>query len=706
MFREGQTLKDTYRVDKKLDGSKTAYKVTHVALKVPFVMELVLDETGLEELDFEDRRVRQGEALKRRERLEQFAAVSHPRLARIVDVYQFEERQYLIREWAEGYTLRELVEHSLKPLDQKTAASIGSQLLNLIEELHQNDPSVFLGTLCPDYMVVDPEGNVKVLDYGLAVHARGKTEFEPFSCPEMLGGGKLDVRAEIYSVGAILYFAVTGMELPPIWDRITYRESIPSPLELQVKVDGRFWSALEKMLQLAVDERPQSLEEVRALFQGGDFEHSPESSPATWYPEQDNMLLADAYPFMPMGKADWILKMVQAAVVGQARDLKVKQTRELCALDFRFAAPDVPAPQAVLEALTSDGPVVNPVVAEMAAGLRVVGEFRDFRLVLDDWKQSWSLRCKGGRLSSRSGESHGRSGVYLEVMYEGRAADRAAQSADELIRLVRKTRLCTVPITVDKMPLEPGRGVELSELPRNVVELYLTSASFPTRGGFKLVRQPDAKTDEPEEQVPMTTFVPSGDRPGRSHVDVRCLIASGDSKFEKATRFGYHYIRRPSRVLWYRRGVLCGERKLEKQFSLQLDIHINGDDLECDSAGLKVTLPDWISVARMKPVLELQRILPITRLKLEEFWESKPTQGNAKSNIFMGMVGAPLLLVFFSGWLAPGLIFLKKAAIAGAMKTSTAVGGVLGLATAKDHLKEIRKTCLKAIDNFDLKELA
>jgi hypothetical protein len=703
MFREGQVLKDTYRVEKKLECSKTAYKVTHVSLKVPFVVELVIDETGVEELDFELRRERKGESLRRRERLEQLAAINHPRLARIVDIYEFEEQQYLVREWAEGYTLRELAEHSLKPLDQATASSIGYQLLTLLEELQEQDPAVILGTLCPDFMVVNPEGDVTVIDYGLAVHARGKTEFEPFGCPELLGGGELDIRAELYSVAAVLYFSVTGMDLPPIWDRITYRESIPSPLELQIKVDGRFWSALEKMLKLAVDERPQSLEEVRALLETGDFEHSPDSSPATWYPEQDNLILEHASPFMPMANADWILKMVQAAVVGQARGLAVKQTRELCSLDFRFAAPDVPAPQAFLDALTTDGPVENPVVGELAAGLRVVGEFRDFRVVLDDWKQSWSLRCKGGKLSSRSGESHGRSGVYIEVMYEGRGPDRAGQAADELVRLVRKTRLCTVPITVGRKPLEPGRGVEVSDLSKDVVELYLASASFPTKGGFKFVKEPDVKESE---QAALTTFEPSGDKPGRSHVDVRCLVAPGESKLEKATGFGYHYIRRPSRVLWYRRGVLCGERRLEKQFTLQLDIHINGDDLECDPSGLKLTLPDWIKVGRMKPVLELQRIIPITRLKLEEHWEEVPTDGNTKSNIALGVLGGPLMLVFFAGWLGPGLIFLKKAMLAGLVKTSAAVGGALGYATASDHLKEIRKTCLKAIDSFNLEDLA
>ncbi|MFA7480956.1 MAG: protein kinase [Vulcanimicrobiota bacterium] len=700
MFREGQTLKQTYRVERKLSGSKTAFKVRHLALKVPLVLELVVDESGLEELPHEERRERQAEFLERRKRLEQMAALAHPALARIVDIYESESSFFVVREWVEGYTLRELVARSLSPLDQATAQNIAEQLLSLLDTLQEH--GLVLGTLCPDYIVMTPDGVLKVLDYGVSAHSPGKTEFEPFSSPEIMGGGELDLRAELYALAAVLYFAVTGAELPPIWDRITQRRAIPTPLELEVKVDGRFWAALEKMLQLAVDERPQSLEETRALFAAGEFVESPESSPATWYPEQDRLMLGAASPFMPMAKPDWILKMVQAAVVGKARGLAVRQGRESCALDFRFAAPDVPAPRAILSALSTDQPIENPAVAEIAAGLRVIGEFRSFCLTLDDWKQSWSVSCEGGRLQSRSGPSQGRSGMYLEVRYEGKARERAAQAADELVRLVRKTRLCEVPITIDKKPLEPGRNVDITDLPKDVVELYLVSASLPLKGGYKLVAAPE-KTNKREA---LTTFAPRGDKLTRSHVDVRCYISPGENELERATKFGYHFLRRPSRILWYRRGVLCGEKFLEKKLSLQLDIHINGDGLECDPSGLKLKLPDFVSLNRLRPIKELEQIVSFAERKMTEFWEENPTEAAPKSKTVVGMLGAPLLLIFFSGMAAPGLIFLKNTALAALMKAASLAGGVLGFATSDDHLLAVRKACLKAISSFKVDELA
>ena len=277
MFKRGQKLKDTYRIESQLPGSKLAYKVTHMSLKTHLVAEIVADLSNIEELDYDDRQQATKDFAATRERLEAFAKLDHPVLARIVDSFEVDKVHLLIRPWVEGLTLRELVETSLKPLDQKTAMGFCEQILVLLEEMERAEPSLVLGSLCPDYLVVSPQGDLEVTDYGLAVHKKGKTDFERFGCPELLGGTELDQRADLYSLGATLFFGVTGQELPPIWDRITHQDSIPSPLELSIKVDGSFWSTLEQMLNLNVNQRPQSTAEVRALFQSQSFEDTAET---------------------------------------------------------------------------------------------------------------------------------------------------------------------------------------------------------------------------------------------------------------------------------------------------------------------------------------------------------------------------------------------------------------------------------------------
>ena len=88
-----------------------------------------------------------------------------------------------------------------------------------------------------------------------------------------------------------------------------------------------------------------------------------------------------------------------------------------------------------------------------------------------------------------------------------------------------------------------------------------------------------------------------------------------------------------------------------------------------------------------------------------DLWEENPTGAAPKSKAFIGMLGAPLMLVFFGGLAAPGLVFLKKAALAGLMKASSVAGGAVGYATADDHGLAVRKACVKALDSFKIGEL-
>lgn len=701
MHRQGALLKETYKVEKRLSGPKIAYQATHVGLGTTVVVELVSDQAGVESLDIAERKERKKDHRARLALLKSLAAVHHPGLAKIIDTFALDEQHYLVREWAPGLTLRALLEDSLKPLSQSIAEDLADQLLSLLDELDKSLGPIAVGTLCPDYLVVNSEGCIRLIDYGLGVYQPGQKEYEPFASPEFLSGGDRDQRSDLYSLGAVLYFAVTGSELPPLWNRITCSESIPEPVELGAVVDGRFWATLESLVSLSLEERPETVNAARDLLRNGEFVETAISSPATWYPELSGLFLADSYPFAPFSKPDWILKVVQAAVAGHARGLAVVQNRDSCRLDLQFAAVDVPSPQALVDALTTDGPIGSPMVAELAAGLRMVGEFRDFRVTLDDWRRSWTLRCLGGRITTESGPSGGRAGLVVDVPYEGASSDRARQAADELIRLVRKTRLCQVPITIGRKPLEPGRGVDISELSKEVVEVYLASASLPEKGGFRLTREPETR----ETDQALTSFAPAGNRAALSHVDIRCYVAPGQGTLDSVSG-QYQFLRRSSRLLWYRRGVLCAESYLEKKLPLQLDIHINGDHLEADNSGLKLLPPDWVQVARLHPLREAKRILAIVRVKLQDFWDDNPTEANPKAQALVGMLGAPALLMFFSGLVGPGLILLKKAAGFALLKSSSAAGALIGYATASDQEEKVRKACLKAMEAFDKEDLS
>lgn len=702
MHRRGHIFKETYKVEKALKGPPLAYEVVHTRLHKPLLVSLLIDCSDQEELTRDEAEARKDLVIATKDKISEAAALNSRALLTVVDTLSDEFGHYLVSERIEGLTLSELIERSLKPLDEDVVVGFARQLFELLNEIHEASPPFVLGHLHPDHIVVSPQGELKITDLG--IHPRDDAaDPDVYLAPERLGGNEIDGRADLYSLGAVLYFALTGHRLPPIWERITLKQPIPAPEEFKLKVSERTWKFVLWLLELSVADRP-SCAAVGLQWVKGDQPEEVVSqvTAPNWYPERRGLTLADSYPYAPFEARDWILKMVQAAVVGRARGLEVKQDREECRLNFLFAAPDVPSPRALLDSLTSDAPPPTELLAELACGLRIVGEFRDFRLTLDDWEQSWTLHCEGGRIRSAPGESSGKSGLRLAVSYDQRK--RVTQSVDELIRLERKTRLCPVPIVVDNRALEPGRPTAIKTDPEEVVELYLASASLRSDGDSYLSAGPDAQTG-----APLTAFQPPDGKDISSHVDVRCYVRPESLGLDNLSDYrAYHFLRRPSRVLWYRRGVLCGWRSLEREFSLQFDIHLSGDHLEVNSSGLEADVSDWVGSSRLQAIQALKQVAPVlteTKVKVAEFWELQAGDATPKSNALVGMLGAPLVLLFLGNVVGSGFLLLKNAALAGLLKGSALVGGAVGYATATSELEQLRKTCMKAIEAFESEEL-
>lgn len=704
MYRRGHILNETYKVEESLNPKGGRYLVVHSSLEAPYVVQVFADHSHAEELDSEEKFVLAGDLARKKSRLKQLAQLQSGRLARVVDSFEEDDRYFLVRELVEGLSLRELIDTSLKPLRQDTTEEILEQLLGLLEELQNLEPPLVLGCLAPDNILIDPEGRVTLVDFRLGLPGSESEGVNRFRAPEELSGGETDLRSDFYSLGALAYFLVTGIELPPVWSRITEHDTISNPLELNIQVDSSFWDTVLSLTNLNRNLRPESVDAVREMLRKAPSDRSREASPATWYPEQSDLILGDSYPYRPFNSYDWTLKMVQAAVIGRARKLDIRQTRESCRFEFAFAEPDVPSPRDILDALTGQKSVEDPAVNEIACGLRMAGEFQRFILKVDDWRRAWYLKCDGGKLTSRADESTGMSGLSVEVAYVGRSSERAKQRAEEYAALCRSTRLCPVPITIDKRPLEPGRPVDPTTLSKDVEILYLASVTIPNQGDAVYTSGP-AERKPPygssRKEKAYTVFsTPPGAHPA-SHIDLRCFVSPGESKAAKKWHRGYHFLRRPSRVLWYRRGVLCGEQFLEKKLALQLDIHLNGENLAPSSSGLTLELPERISGTRLKPLGDLPFFLPLIKMRLDEYWEENPVDTNAKTSAVAGGMGAPLLLMYAGAWLNPGLLLLKKALLLGAVKASSLAGGVMGYRSATNHEDQVRKTCLKAFEAFE-----
>ena len=146
------------------------------------------------------------------------ARLRHPRIVSVHEVGTLGGFPYFSMDYIEGSTLRALVRRR-GPLLAEDATSVVVEICRAVGHAHSK--GVIHRDLKPENVMIDTEGDVFVMDFGLAraTEERGLTESgvimgTPFyMSPEQLAGEKLDERSDVYSIGLILYHCLTGEDL-------------------------------------------------------------------------------------------------------------------------------------------------------------------------------------------------------------------------------------------------------------------------------------------------------------------------------------------------------------------------------------------------------------------------------------------------------------------------------------------------------------
>jgi uncharacterized membrane protein YkvA (DUF1232 family) len=205
------------------------------------------------------------------------AALRHPNVAA---VFQFGASPagthcYYAMELVEGETLGARVRRD-GPLNAKVALEIAIQVTRALMAAAAH--GLIHRDLKPGNIMLTPESEVKVIDFGLAKAmtdaggemdlTRGEFVGTPsFASPEQFGSGPVDARSDIYSLGATLWFALTGLAphlgktLEEIRDRKT-RDDLPVAQLAARKVPEPLVKLLRSALAIDPGERPASAREL------------------------------------------------------------------------------------------------------------------------------------------------------------------------------------------------------------------------------------------------------------------------------------------------------------------------------------------------------------------------------------------------------------------------------------------------------------
>jgi eukaryotic-like serine/threonine-protein kinase len=148
------------------------------------------------------------------------AQLRHPGIAAVSDFFFEGGNTYVVMEFVPGQTLAQLLDRQpgrRLPADQ--ALAITRQLCQVLDYLHQQQPPLIFRDLKPENLIVQPDGQVKLIDFGIARFFKSGQQRDTvtmgtpgYASPEHYGQGQTDPRSDIYSLGIVLHEMLTGQD--------------------------------------------------------------------------------------------------------------------------------------------------------------------------------------------------------------------------------------------------------------------------------------------------------------------------------------------------------------------------------------------------------------------------------------------------------------------------------------------------------------
>ncbi|HEY6809336.1 MAG TPA: serine/threonine-protein kinase [Gemmatimonadales bacterium] len=143
------------------------------------------------------------------------ARLRHPNIVSIYDIQGRAGLQWYTMELVPGASLAQQVQ-AKGPLSVERTARLLAEALSALEHAHAL--GLVHRDLKPENMLLEPDGRLRITDFGLALALRGerfggatsRSGTPQFAAPEQLLGERVDQRADLYSLGAVAYFALLG----------------------------------------------------------------------------------------------------------------------------------------------------------------------------------------------------------------------------------------------------------------------------------------------------------------------------------------------------------------------------------------------------------------------------------------------------------------------------------------------------------------
>jgi serine/threonine-protein kinase len=270
-FVPGAILVERYRIVGLLGkgGMGEVYRADDLKLGQPVALKFLPDHL-----------MSDGAALARFHREVRVARqVSHKNVCRVYDIGEVDGRHFLSMEYIKGEELSSLLRR-IGRLPQDKAIQLARQICAGLAAAH--DAGVLHRDLKPANVMIDGDGNARILDFGLAGLTDEFREDElaagtpAYMAPEQLAGKEQTVRTDIYSLGLVLYELFTAkkaFEASSFGELLKLRLSDMTPTmptSIIKDLDPLIEKVIDRCIEKDPERRPSSALQVAAALPGGD----------------------------------------------------------------------------------------------------------------------------------------------------------------------------------------------------------------------------------------------------------------------------------------------------------------------------------------------------------------------------------------------------------------------------------------------------
>jgi serine/threonine protein kinase len=223
------------------------------------------------------------------------ASLRHPNLPHVVDYFIISgQGQYLAMDFIEGEDLRERIQREIT-IPDADVVMVGAAICDALSYLHSRTPPVIHRDVKPGNIKITPEGQVFLVDFGLVkvmednqATTTGARAMTPgYSPPEQYGTAHTDHRSDIYSLGATLYAALSGVIPEDGLSRATGKADLTPLHDYLPKINRKLEDVIETALSVEPDDRFQSADDFKvALLEAANLLHlAPRSVAVTPPPD-------------------------------------------------------------------------------------------------------------------------------------------------------------------------------------------------------------------------------------------------------------------------------------------------------------------------------------------------------------------------------------------------------------------------------------